>query len=83
MADLIVAAIVVFILYKFVFNFILPVYRTTKMVKQKVGEMNNFRTQQTGGTSNTNTSYQQDARKETSTPQPKVGEYIDFEEIKD
>ncbi|QES89757.1 DUF4834 family protein [Rhizosphaericola mali] len=83
MIDLIVAAIVVYIFYKFVFNFLLPIYRTTKMVKQKVGEMNNFHNQQTSDTSNTNPSYQQETRKETSTEQSKVGEYIDFEEIKD
>lgn len=80
MVDLIIAAIVAYILYKFVFNFLLPIYRTTKMVKQKVGEMNNAHQQQTNASNNTSNFQNQQS---TPSKQPKVGEYIDFEEIKD
>ena len=31
--------LVLYLLYKLVFDFIIPVYKTTKQVKQKVGEM--------------------------------------------
>ena len=30
---------VLYLLYKLIFDFIIPVYQTTKQVKQKVGEM--------------------------------------------
>ncbi|CAN5897898.1 hypothetical protein BH11BAC4_BH11BAC4_18660 [soil metagenome] len=31
---------VIYILYKFIFEFIIPVYKTTKQVKQKMDDMN-------------------------------------------
>lgn len=37
----IVELFVLYLLYKLIFDFIIPVYRTSKQVKQKVGEMQN------------------------------------------
>ena len=31
---------IIYLLYKMVFDFIIPVYRTTKQMKQKINEMN-------------------------------------------
>ncbi|MGC4035432.1 MAG: hypothetical protein QM764_05675 [Chitinophagaceae bacterium] len=65
-----------YILYRFVFNFLLPVYKTTQKLKkgfrdmhEKVNEANN------------------NQQKATQQPQPEqkkeqLGEYIDFEDIK-
>lgn len=65
-------------LYKLVFDFIIPVYRTTKQVKKGFREMNE-RMRQAEGFPPQNNSQTQKPRAEESRP----GEYIDFEEVKD
>ena len=69
--------ILLYILYKIIFDFIIPVYQTTKKVKKQFGEMHNkmqdqmnkFNEQQASATAN-------------PTKQPSNEEYIDYEEIK-
>ena len=68
-----------YLLYKLIFGFIIPVYNTTKQVKQKVGEMQHqmneqMKAQQQRQTNNT--TGKQPASKATGV------DYIDFEEIK-
>lgn len=66
----------IYILYKFIFEFIIPVYNSTQKIRKQFGEMQ--------------TKMQQDmnaANTKNATPQqePKVkreGDYIEFEEIK-
>ena len=67
----------VYLLYQFIFNFLVPVVRTTRQVKKGFREMNSkmndFMKQQNAQSS------------QTSKPEDKkeqVGDYIDFEEIK-
>ncbi len=66
-----------YILYKLVFDFIIPVANTTKQVKKQFGDMQEKMRQ-----------FQQDQQKQpssTATPQPNIpekGDYIDFEEVK-
>ena len=67
----------VYLLYQFIFNFLIPVVRTTRQVKKGFREMNSkmndFMKQQNAQSS------------QTSKPEDKkeqVGDYIDFEEIK-
>jgi len=68
----------IYLAYRFIFNFLVPVYKTTQQVKKGFRDMHdrmnssqqeqNFSSQQTSA---------------TETPEKKsVGEYIDFEEIK-
>jgi len=70
--------ILAYLFYRLVFNFILPIYRTTRQVKKGFREMHEKMNQQFGGTNTENTG-----------PTPgrpdnnKVGDYIDFEEVKD
>jgi hypothetical protein len=76
MADIFLIAIALYVLYKLVFNFIVPVYKTTTQVKQQFRNMhdnmrqhaNNFQEQQ-----------EPESKKEKATAS--VGEYIDFEEV--
>lgn len=68
-----------YLLYRLVFHFILPIYRTTRQVKKGFSEMNERMNQQY--------SNQQQQRQPYTEPQKnegkgKVGDYIDFEEIK-
>ena len=60
-----------YILYKLIFEFIIPIYHTTKKVKKQLQEqMNTFNRQQS---STTQTTKPESSKKE---------DYIDFEEIK-
>lgn len=69
----------IYILYKFIFDFIIPIYNTTKKVKKQFGDMqekmnqqmNSFNNQQTPKTPVT----------PIKTPQSKE-DYIDYEEVK-
>ncbi len=68
---------VMYLLYKLVFDFIIPIYQTTKQVKQKVGEMHR----------NMNEQVQKQNDQFTTTPKtaaPKADkdDYIDYEEVK-
>lgn len=68
-----------YLVFKLVADFIIPVYKTTRQVKQKFREMNEqMRGQQQAQTSSD--SKQKNNRDEAKSP---LGEYIDFEEVKD
>jgi hypothetical protein len=59
--------------YQLVFNFVLPIYRTTRQVRRGFRDMQN---QGYGASAN-------QAKQATAKPQKPVGDYIDFEEVKD
>jgi sortase (surface protein transpeptidase) len=66
-----------YLLYKLIFDFIIPIYNTTSQVKKKVGEMQQKMNEQMQQQNNFNT-----PPKEADTPKPKRDDYIDFEEVK-
>lgn len=69
-----------YLLYKVVFDFIIPVYQTTKQVKQKVNKMQqdmNAHIQK-----QSNSQHTASARQETTPGTKKNEDYIDFEEVK-
>lgn len=72
-----------YLLYKLIFNFILPVSKATAQVRNKINEMNR---QQTQAFQQQNQGYAQTAAKNTrdssSSSKPPAEDYIDFEEIK-
>ncbi|MEI8058578.1 MAG: hypothetical protein WCG67_00365 [Ferruginibacter sp.] len=70
---------VFYLFYKLIFDFIVPIYQTSKQVKQKVNEMqrtmNEHLKQQQNTAPNKNAAGQ--------APQPKKNDdYIEFEEVK-
>ena len=69
----------IYILYKLIFEFIIPVFQTTKKVKKQFGEMQNKMQDQMNALKK-----QQAAAKATTPPtaKPKAEEYIDYEEVK-
>ena len=74
----IVELFVLYLLYKLIFDFIIPVYQTTKQVRKKVGEMQqkvdeHVKQQQ----SNTFTTTEKAAP-----PKAAREDYIEFEEVK-
>lgn len=65
-----------YILYKLIFDFIIPVYQSTKKIKKQFGEMQEKM-------QNDARAYQ--GRQNSAQPNPapkKEGDYIEFEEIK-
>ena len=66
-----------YLLYRLVFHFIIPIYKTTKQVKKSFRQMQEQMHQQS------NEQYSQaQASKTKPDHDTKAGEYIDFEEIK-
>ncbi len=69
---------ILYLVYKLIFDFIIPVYKTTKQVKQKVGEMqsrmdDHMKQQQTNSHA--------DASKNNASKHSRE-DYIEFEEVK-
>jgi hypothetical protein len=70
---------VAYLVFKLVFDFVIPIYKTTRDVRQKFREMNSQMRGQQGGQAAQNYGQKSNVNKEKSTP----GDYIDFEEVKD
>jgi uncharacterized protein YneF (UPF0154 family) len=71
-------AFLIYLVYKIIFEFIIPVYRTTRQVKKQFREMNermNEHMKQQQGE-------QFATEKEPQRAKEKPGDYIEFEEIK-
>ncbi|MEO6328198.1 MAG: hypothetical protein ABIO55_04675 [Ginsengibacter sp.] len=70
----------IYLLYRLIFDFIIPVYQTSKRVKKQFGEMESKMQEHMhkyeGGTA-------QKTQPAPTQPQKKKEEYIDYEEIKD
>lgn len=69
-------------LFRFVFNFVVPVFRVTRQMKEQVRDFNTTASNQrfnepTPQYNNNNTSSSAKAAEK-----PKMGDYIDFEEVK-
>jgi hypothetical protein len=67
-----------YILYRFIFGFVLPVYRTTQKVKKQFGDLQQKAREQFQNATNFNQTPQADIPK----PQKGGKDYIDFEEVK-
>lgn len=66
-----------YVLYRFIFNFVVPIYKTTSRVKQGIREMNEKMRQHGQATA------QPTPEPQFKTQENKTGEYIDFEEVKE
>jgi hypothetical protein len=83
MIDVIATILILYLLYKLVFDFIVPVSRTTSQFRNHVNEMHHrqqeqMKTQQQQS-NNTPRTKPASGKKNTTTMD---GEYIDFEEVK-
>jgi hypothetical protein len=73
-----------YLLYKLIFDFIIPVAQTTKQVKKQFGDMSS----QMKSKMDEFNSQQQNQQKQTTTvnttaaSKPKAEDYIEFEEVK-
>jgi hypothetical protein len=66
-------AILIYVLYQFIFKLVIPVYQTTQKIKKGFREMNNRMNQQESSGS---------ASSQRPGPKTRAGDYIDFEEVK-
>lgn len=66
-----------YLLYKIIFDFIIPLYQTTKQVKQKVNKMQQDMSEHLNRQNN-NTFNQQSS----TANRPVKDDYIDYEEVK-
>ena len=68
---------ILYLVYKLIFDFIIPVYQTTKQVRSKMGEMQQKMNEQMKQQENrVNTTHKE------PTPGPAKEDYIEFEEVK-
>jgi hypothetical protein len=78
-----VLAILIYLLYRFIAGFLIPVIRTTSHVRQQFNQHAERTTQNAERrTQNAEGPTQNTQRPDTNSGAPKVGEYIDFEEVK-
>lgn len=68
----IIKIILLYLAFRFVFNFIIPLFRTTKVMSDKIKDMNERLRQQE----------QQTTRQQAPKEVHKEGDYIDYEEVK-
>jgi len=65
--------ILIYVLYQFIFNLVIPVYQTTQKIKKGFRDMNaNVNQQQQSSPSSS----------QNTGSKAKAGDYIDFEEVK-
>ena len=76
--ELFLELFVIYILYKFIFDFVIPVYKTTKHVKQKVNDMQQQMRQNQQASANDQFTQAQS----TPSKKPSHEDYIDYEEVK-
>ncbi len=78
LAEVFFYGIVIYLIYKIVFDFFVPVSQASKQMREQFKNMNGHGQQQANN-------YQQQTQPQNN-PQPKsknvVGDYIDFEEVK-
>ena len=68
----------IYLAYQFIFRFIIPVYRSTQQVKKSFREMHDRMNE----SANQQQEPHQQGQSSPDSPKEKVGEYIDFEDIK-
>lgn len=69
---------VLYLVYKLIFDFIIPVFQTTRQMKQKMGEMQ----QQMNEQARQQQANAFQATEKETVPKPKKEDYIEFEEVK-
>lgn len=80
-------AILAYILYQFVFKLVIPIYQASQKIKKGFGEMSARMNHSDGQDRMQEQMKQQQSQANTSSkapeePKVKVGEYIEFEELK-
>jgi hypothetical protein len=72
----------IYILYKLIFEFIIPVYQSTKKIRKQFGEMHSKMQADMNSYQSQQRSSQTVKTQTNTTQQKKEGDYIEFEEVK-
>jgi hypothetical protein len=72
-------ALAIYLLYRFIFGLVIPVSRTASQIKRKMSEMQQ---QQSFQQQEYARQQEQPQQKQTPTPSVKKDDYLDFEEVK-
>lgn len=75
MLRILLYAFIIYLLYRLIFDFIIPVYKTTRQVRKGFREMHDNMQNQM------NQQDQQSSRTQPGTKKEQVGDYIDYEEL--
>ncbi len=70
---------IIYMAYKLIFDFIIPLYRTTKQMKQKMSDMHQKMQEQERNQGQFNSTVD---KKTTVSPPKYSDDYIDYEEVK-
>lgn len=70
----------IYILYKVIFDFIIPMYKATNQIKGKMTDMQTRMQEQQRAQATQQKQYEQDRLKQTV--KPDTEDYIDYEEVK-
>jgi hypothetical protein len=81
LSEIFFLAIVFYLLYRFVFNFLLPIFRTTRHVREQFKNMQGGMGQQQSNQTQTPPPQPRPAERHSS-PHGPAEDYIDFEEVK-
>jgi hypothetical protein len=73
-------AFLIYVLYKLVVDFAIPIYKTTRRVKKNFREMQQKMQEGQSGFSD---KYPPSQNEKVQNGQPPLGDYIDFEEVKE
>lgn len=75
-------ALLAYFLYRFLFNFLLPLIGTTRQIRSQVKEFQNRMHDQQQSTENNYPKPDTHTPHRSNTPPSRAGEYIEFEELK-
>ncbi len=73
-------AFLFYVLFKLVFDFVIPIYKTTKKVKQSFRDMQQKMQEEQNGAAG---AYRPSQNGEANKGKQPLGDYIDFEEVKE
>jgi sortase (surface protein transpeptidase) len=74
--------VVIYILYKLIFGFIIPLYNASKQMKGKMSEMQQRMQKQQRADNEQERQYSQPPQMEKATEKISKDDYIDYEEVK-
>jgi hypothetical protein len=75
-------ALLAYFLYRFIVNFVWPVFKVGRQMRKQVREFQRHAQQQSENYSKNNAAPQPEAGPSPNAPKAKAGDYIDFEEVK-
>ena len=74
--------VVIYILYKFIFGFVIPLYKATKQMKGKMSEMQRRMQKEQQDRDASQRRFEETQKTTAPMPAPSADDYIEYEEVK-